>query len=50
MLNTIRAKKGLLSQEVTEYKSFTEAEYDRLANLVRNHVNLEKIKEIVGIL
>lgn len=50
LLNTIRIKKGHLTQDSKDYKSFKEAEYDRLADLVRSHVDLEKIKEIVGIL
>ena len=49
LLNTIRVKKGLLEQESVDYEMFKETEYDRLAELVRSHVDLEKIKEIAGI-
>ncbi|MBC7960678.1 MAG: cobyric acid synthase, partial [Vallitaleaceae bacterium] len=49
LLNTLRLKKGLLAQNTMDYESFKEKEYDRLADLVRSHVDLEKIKEIVGI-
>ncbi len=49
LLNTMRVKKGLLAQESLDYNLFKEAEYDRLADLVRSHVDLEKIKAIVGI-
>lgn len=49
LLNTLRVRKGLLTQQVINYKSFKEAEYDRLAQCVRDHVNIDKIKEIVGV-
>lgn len=49
LLNTLRSKKGLLAQSTQDYEGFKEKEYDRLADLVRSHLQLDKIKEIVGI-
>ncbi len=49
LLNGLRRKSGLETLETGDYNQFKEQEYDRLADLVRSHVDLEKIKAIVGI-
>lgn len=49
ILNPIRNKKGLKEGAGLDYKSLKEAEYDKLADLVRKNVDLEKIKQIIGV-
>lgn len=49
LLNTIRAKKGLepITSEVKSFKEFKNKEYDRLADMLRENLDMEKIYEIV---
>ena len=50
LLNTIRAKKGLepITSEVESFEEFKNREYDRLADMLRENLDMEKIYEIVG--
>lgn len=49
LLNTIRTKKGLepITSEVKSFKEFKNREYDRLADMLRENLDMEKIYEIV---
>ncbi len=49
LLNNLRRKKGLDEKEgsVKSYAELKEAEYDRLAEHVRKHVDLDKIYQII---
>ncbi|MED9948081.1 MAG: cobyric acid synthase [Peptacetobacter hiranonis] len=49
LLNTIRAKKGLepITSEVESFEEFKNREYDRLADMLRENLDMEKIYEIV---
>lgn len=49
LLNTIRAEKGLeaITSEVKSFKEFKNREYDRLADMLRENLDMEKIYEIV---
>ncbi len=48
-LNEIRKEKGLdaVDSKVQSFDEFKETEYDKLAEVVRNNVDIEKIYEIV---
>lgn len=50
LLNNLRKIKGLEEKELTEqsYMELKDAEYDRLAEHVRKHVDLEKIVQIIA--
>ena len=50
-INNIRRQKGLaqLKQDGMSYKDFKETQYDNLAAILREHLDMEKIYEIVGI-
>lgn len=49
LLNNLRSKKGLTENDwgVMSYQQLKDAEYDRLADHVRQHVNLEQIYQII---
>ena len=49
LLNTIRSKKGLepITSEVESFEEFKNREYDRLADMLRENLDMEKIYEIV---
>ncbi|PKM52071.1 MAG: cobyric acid synthase CobQ [Firmicutes bacterium HGW-Firmicutes-7] len=49
LLNNIRTIKGIEATKEIDYKSLKEAEYNKLADIVRNHVNLDEIKKIIGV-
>lgn len=51
LLNTIREKKGLepVESEVKSFKEFKMKEYDKLADLLRENLDIEKIYEISGL-
>lgn len=49
ILNPIRCKKGLEENRGIDYKGLKELEYDKLAVLVREYVDLEQIKQIIGV-
>ena len=50
-LNNIRAKKGLNSIDITmSFEEFKEREYDKLARVVEDSLDMEKVYEIIGIL
>jgi len=48
-LNTIRASKGLdaLESDVESFEAFKEQEYDKLAQLMRDHLDMDRIYKIV---
>lgn len=48
-LNNIRKKKGLdeIKSEINSFEEFKNKEYDKLANIVRSHVDIDKIYEIL---
>ena len=49
LLNIIREKKGLekLKSSVTSFDEFKQNEYDKLADLLREHLDIQKIYEIM---
>ena len=49
LLNIIREKKGLekLKSNVTSFDEFKQNEYDKLADLLREHLDIQKIYEIM---
>lgn len=49
ILNGLRDKKNLIRKEAKAYDELKEEAYDALATLVRNHIDIDKIKEIAGI-
>lgn len=50
ILNSIRRRKGLTINEKTkDYRDLKEKEYDKLADIVSEHINLKKIKDILEI-
>ncbi len=49
LLNQIRKLKGLDTTADINYKNLKEAEYNKLADVVRHHVDLEQIKEMIGV-
>ena len=48
-LNNIRKKKGLdeIKSEINSFEEFKNKEYDKLANIVRSHVDIDKIYDIL---
>jgi adenosylcobyric acid synthase len=50
LINIIRAEKGLdqLKEPLESYETFKEKEYDKLADLLRSCLDMEKLYEIVG--
>lgn len=50
LLNNIREMKGLerIESSVTSFKDFKDKEYDKLADLLREHLDIKKIYEIMG--
>ncbi len=50
LLNRIRREKGLdAAVEIVDYREQKEKEYEKLASLVSKHIDLEKIKGILGL-
>lgn len=49
VLNHIRNLKGLEASSEVDYKQLKEIEYNKLADNVRKHVDLEQIKAIIGV-
>ncbi|MEJ8552977.1 cobyric acid synthase [Tepidibacter sp. Z1-5] len=49
LLNNIRKTRGLdeIQSEVTSFKEFKEKEYDKLANIVRSNIDIDKIYSIL---
>lgn len=49
ILNVLKINKGSqnISTETFDYKSFKNSEYDKLADIVRNNVNIDKIYDII---
>ncbi len=49
ILNNIRVKKGLekIQSRVTSFNEFKQKEYDKLADLLREHLDIEKIYKIM---
>ncbi|GMQ58231.1 cobyric acid synthase [Vallitalea sediminicola] len=47
ILDQIRNKKGLNCNNNIDYAKLKDMEYDKLAKLVRQHIDLEKIKDII---
>ncbi|WP_202975196.1 cobyric acid synthase [Vallitalea guaymasensis] len=47
ILDNIRKKKGLDCNNNIDYAKLKDMEYDKLAKLVRKHIDLEKIKDII---
>jgi adenosylcobyric acid synthase len=49
ILNVLKINKGLrkISTEIIDYKSFKDSQYDKLALIVRNNMNINKIYEII---
>lgn len=50
LLNNIRTKKGLevIDSKVSSFEDFKDKEYDKLADFLREHLDLEKIYEIMN--
>ncbi len=50
LLNSIREEKGLdkIDSNVTSFDEFKQNEYDKLADLLREHLDIEKIYEIMS--
>lgn len=50
LLNTIREEKGLnkLESQVKTFGEFKENEYNRLADLIREHIDMKKVYEIMN--
>jgi adenosylcobyric acid synthase len=50
ILNNIREQKGLdkIKSSVTSFEAFKQNEYDKLADLLREHLDIEKIYEIMS--
>lgn len=48
-LNNIRKKKGLdeIKSEINSFEEFKNKEYEKLANIVRSHVDIDKIYDIL---
>ncbi len=51
LLNAIRAKKGLgpLESSITSFETFKQGEYDKLAQVIREHVDMSAIYDILGV-
>ncbi|MFD3158585.1 cobyric acid synthase [Haloimpatiens sp. FM7330] len=49
VVNSLRRKKGLELKPITEYESLREKEIDKLADLVRNSLDIKNIYEIIGL-
>lgn len=49
LINNVRQKKGLTPIEISsDYAEFKQAEYNKLASIVRENISLEKIKKIIN--
>jgi len=49
ILNTIREGKGLMPRKAKAYESLREKEIDKLADIVRNSIDMKKIYEIINL-
>ena len=50
LLEGMRKKKGIdINDHQVNYKRFKEMEYDKLANLVRENIDIQVVKEIMGL-
>ncbi|GFP77672.1 cobyric acid synthase [Clostridium fungisolvens] len=49
IINKLREKKGLHYKKASNYESLRESELDKLADIVRNSLDMDKIYEIVGL-
>lgn len=49
LLNPIREEKGIEITNDVDYEKLKDMEYDKLANIVKQSIDLEKIKEIMGL-
>jgi adenosylcobyric acid synthase len=49
ILNNLRAKKGLSYKKSKNYESIRERELNKLADIVRNSIDMKKIYEIMGL-
>jgi adenosylcobyric acid synthase len=49
ILNRIREEKGLILKEAKTYESLREIELDKLADIVRNSIDMKKIYEIINL-
>ncbi|GFZ32651.1 cobyric acid synthase [Clostridium zeae] len=49
IINKLREKKGLSYKKASNYESLRESELDKLADIVRNSLDMNKIYEIVGL-
>ena len=51
LLNAIRVKKGLEAVEnsIISFEVFKQGEYDKLAQILREHVDIAAIYEILGV-
>ena len=49
LLNSIRIKKGLMAKEsdITSFEAFKEKEYDKMAQIVRESVDMETIYKMI---
>lgn len=47
LLNALRAQKGLLAREESDYKAFKENEFNKLADGVRQNLNMDLVKDII---
>lgn len=50
VINNLRKRKGLseISQEYVEFKKFKDIEYDKLADMIRENLNMEYIYKIIN--
>jgi len=49
IINTLRIKKGLAPKKSKTYESLREKELDKLANIVRDSIDMETIYKIIGL-
>ena len=49
LLSHIAEKKGIALSEVSDIKEYREKEYDKLADLIRNNIDMKEIYRIIGI-
>ncbi|MBC8461849.1 MAG: hypothetical protein H8D67_28095 [Deltaproteobacteria bacterium] len=48
-IDRLRSKKGLLPLRKIQFRFDVDAEYDKLAELVRDNIDMEKVYEIVSV-
>ena len=49
ILNKIRSQKGMAAKKSNTYENLRERELDKLADIVRQNLNIDKIYEIMGL-